>query len=53
MEYDRARLAQRRGFPDHHHFTSDEIEDLLAQAELYGLDLITTSKDVKPGSVVC
>ena len=39
------RLAQRRGFPDHHHFTSDEIEDLLAQSELYGLDLITTSKD--------
>ncbi|MBC7280156.1 tetraacyldisaccharide 4'-kinase [Hoeflea sp.] len=39
------RLAQRRGFPDHHHFSSDEIEDLLAQAELYGLDLITTSKD--------
>ena len=39
------RLAQRRGFPDHHHFTSDEIEDLLAQAELYGLDLITTAKD--------
>ena len=39
------RLAQRRGFPDHHHFTNDEIEDLLAQAELYGLDLITTSKD--------
>ncbi|MBU4529110.1 MAG: tetraacyldisaccharide 4'-kinase [Hoeflea sp.] len=39
------RLVQRRGFPDHHHFTSDEIEDLLAQSELYGLDLITTSKD--------
>lgn len=39
------RLAQRRGFPDHHHFTSDEIEDLLTQSELYGLDLITTSKD--------
>ncbi|KGF68233.1 tetraacyldisaccharide 4'-kinase [Hoeflea sp. BAL378] len=39
------RLAQRRGFPDHHHFTDDEIEDLLAQSELYGLDLITTSKD--------
>ena len=39
------RLAQRRGFPDHHHFSDDEIEDLLAQSELYGLDLVTTSKD--------
>ncbi|OCW57121.1 tetraacyldisaccharide 4'-kinase [Hoeflea olei] len=39
------RLAQRRSYPDHHHFTGDEIEDLLTQAELYGLDLVTTSKD--------
>ncbi|MCY0093941.1 tetraacyldisaccharide 4'-kinase [Hoeflea ulvae] len=39
------RLARRQGFPDHHHFTDDEINDLLADAELYGLDLITTEKD--------
>ncbi|MEP3435641.1 MAG: tetraacyldisaccharide 4'-kinase [Hoeflea sp.] len=45
LEDAHVRLAQRRGFADHHHFTSDEIEDLMAQSELYGLDLITTSKD--------
>ena len=45
LEDAHVRLAQRRGFPDHHPFTNDEIEDLLTQAELYGLDLITTAKD--------
>lgn len=39
------RVARSRGFPDHHHFADDEIADLLDEAELYGLDLITTSKD--------
>lgn len=39
------RLAQRQGFPDHHPFTNDEINDLLTEAELFNLDLITTSKD--------
>jgi tetraacyldisaccharide 4'-kinase len=39
------RLAQRKSFPDHHPFTDDEARELLAEAELYGLDLITTSKD--------
>lgn len=40
-----ARVAQRKGFPDHHQFSEDEISDLLAEAELYRLDLVTTAKD--------
>ncbi|MDF1606768.1 tetraacyldisaccharide 4'-kinase [Hoeflea sp. YIM 152468] len=39
------RVARRQRFPDHHPFTNDEIDDLLTEAELYNLDLITTSKD--------
>lgn len=39
------RLAQRKGFPDHHPFTDDEITDLMTEAELYDLELITTAKD--------
>lgn len=39
------RVASRHGFPDHHHFADDEIASLLAEAELYGLDLVTTAKD--------
>ncbi|AKI01705.1 lipid-A-disaccharide kinase [Hoeflea sp. IMCC20628] len=38
-------LARCQGFPDHHPFTDDEINDLLSESELYGLDLITTEKD--------
>jgi tetraacyldisaccharide 4'-kinase len=38
-------LLAARAFPDHHPFTEDEIKDLLNEAELYGLDLITTAKD--------
>lgn len=45
LEDAHVRLARRQSFPDHHPFTNDEIDDLLAESELYGLDLITTSKD--------
>ncbi|MGJ8572615.1 MAG: tetraacyldisaccharide 4'-kinase [Hoeflea sp.] len=45
LEDAHVRLAQRKSFPDHHPFTQDEAKELLAEAELYGLDLITTSKD--------
>ena len=45
LEDAHVRLAQRKSFPDHHPFTEDEAKELLAEAELYGLDLITTSKD--------
>ena len=45
LEDAHVRLAQRKSFPDHHPFTDDEAKELLAEAELYGLDLITTSKD--------
>ncbi|MCZ4290866.1 tetraacyldisaccharide 4'-kinase [Hoeflea alexandrii] len=45
LEDAHVRLARCQSFPDHHPFTEDEINDLLAEAELYGLDLITTGKD--------
>ena len=45
LEAAHARLARCRSFPDHHHFSEDEISDLLAEAELYDLDLVTTGKD--------
>ncbi|WP_322987935.1 tetraacyldisaccharide 4'-kinase [Hoeflea sp.] len=45
LEEAHVRIASRHGFPDHHHFVEDEIADLLAEAELYGLDIITTAKD--------
>jgi len=45
LEEAHVRLARCEAFPDHHPFTEDEIEELLADAELYGLDLITTTKD--------
>lgn len=45
LEDAHVRLARRKAFPDHHRFTNDEVNDLLAEAELYGLDLITTAKD--------
>lgn len=45
LEESHVRLARCQGFSDHHPFTDDEINDLLAESELYGLDLITTEKD--------
>lgn len=39
------RIARRRSFGDHHFFADDEIEELLDEAELYGLTLVTTAKD--------
>lgn len=45
LEDAHVRVARRQGFPDHHHFADDEIEGLLTESELYGLDLVTTAKD--------
>ena len=45
LEDAHVRLARCKSFPDHHPFTEDEIRELLAEAELYGLGLITTGKD--------
>jgi len=45
LEDAHVRLARCKSFPDHYPFTEDEIRELLAEAELYGLDLITTGKD--------
>ncbi|MGH6761938.1 MAG: tetraacyldisaccharide 4'-kinase [Phyllobacterium sp.] len=38
-------LVARRGFPDHHPYTEQEISELLGSASTAGAELITTSKD--------
>jgi tetraacyldisaccharide 4'-kinase len=38
-------IAQTRSFPDHHHFSEDEIRSLLDDADRLGLELVTTAKD--------
>lgn len=45
LEASGIRIAHGRSFPDHHVFTDDEVNDLLDEAELYGLTLVTTAKD--------
>ena len=39
-------IAETRSFPDHHHFSSDEIADLLDHASAKGYQLVTTAKDM-------
>lgn len=39
-------LAETRSFPDHHHFSEDEIADLLDHVDGAGFQLVTTSKDM-------
>jgi tetraacyldisaccharide 4'-kinase len=39
-------VVSRRAFADHHPFTRDEIQPLLAQAKLDGLTVVTTEKDL-------
>ncbi|MEK1926300.1 MAG: tetraacyldisaccharide 4'-kinase [Rhizobium giardinii] len=39
-------LAESRSFPDHHHFSEDEIADLLDHAAAKGYQLVTTAKDM-------
>ncbi|MDS7596280.1 tetraacyldisaccharide 4'-kinase [Agrobacterium tumefaciens] len=38
-------IVQQRSFPDHHHFSDDEIADLLSDAKKEDLLLVTTAKD--------
>ncbi|UXS00356.1 tetraacyldisaccharide 4'-kinase [Agrobacterium tumefaciens] len=38
-------IVQQRSFPDHHHFSDDEIADLLLDAGKQDLLLVTTAKD--------
>ena len=38
-------VEMRRGFPDHHFFSRDDLDDLAAAARKEGLELITTAKD--------
>ncbi len=40
-----AEIVVRRSFPDHHPYRREDWEDLTAQAEKAGLDLVTTEKD--------
>lgn len=40
-----AEVVETRGFPDHHHLSDDEIDDLITHAETKGLVLATTAKD--------
>lgn len=40
-----AHLYVTRGFPDHHHLSDDEVEELLDHAEAMGYRLVTTAKD--------
>lgn len=39
-------IASRAGFPDHHRFTAADARDLLAQAQIKNLMLLTTEKDL-------
>ncbi|MFN7009399.1 MAG: tetraacyldisaccharide 4'-kinase [Allorhizobium sp.] len=41
-----AKVEEIRGFPDHHHLSDDEIDDLIGRAEAKGLTLATTAKDM-------
>ncbi|WP_275789226.1 tetraacyldisaccharide 4'-kinase [Pararhizobium gei] len=41
-----ANLAEMRSFPDHHHFSEEEIADLLDRAAANGYRLVTTAKDI-------
>jgi tetraacyldisaccharide 4'-kinase len=38
-------IVLQRSFPDHHHFSEDEISDLLQDANRENLQLVTTAKD--------
>lgn len=40
-----ANVAMERGYPDHHYYADDEIEELMALAEKENLTLVTTAKD--------
>lgn len=39
-------IEETRSFPDHHHFSEDEIADLLDRAATLGCQLVTTAKDL-------
>ena len=40
-----AEVAERRAFPDHHHFSLADAEALLSHARAHDLQLVTTEKD--------
>lgn len=41
-----ATIEETRSFPDHHHFSEDEVAELLDRAESKGYTLVTTAKDM-------
>jgi len=47
------RVVARKSFGDHHHYTDENLSDLLEQADKAGVDMVTTAKDavrIRPGS---
>lgn len=38
-------IVAKRSFPDHHHFSEEDIRDLMAEADRLGVALVTTAKD--------
>ena len=46
LEHLGAKVAERVAFPDHHTFTLEDAESLLAKAAVAGAGLITTEKDL-------
>jgi tetraacyldisaccharide 4'-kinase len=40
-----AQVMKTRSFPDHHTYSDEEVEDLMATARAARLDLVTTAKD--------
>ncbi len=45
LEKNNIKLSGFKGFPDHHPYSDEDIEDLLARAKKNGAKLITTEKD--------
>ncbi|MCA1489511.1 tetraacyldisaccharide 4'-kinase [Sinorhizobium alkalisoli] len=39
-------IEETQSFPDHHHFSEDEIADLIDRADSRGCTLVTTAKDM-------
>src|SRR3546814_2629566 len=45
LEEHGCRIVARRGFPDHHRYSPDDVKDLMAQAAAADALLVTTAKD--------
>lgn len=45
LEKNGYKLIEKIRYPDHHYYSSKELQDLVAKAQSYGAKLITTAKD--------